>query len=401
MSAVPFLSVQAASGPVVRAVSVRFLIPWKGVWLADVEIDPEVVTASSLPTGRVTLTVGAQVLTGTVDPRGSGRFVHTAKLRILGGGAGWDKPVTGQHFHADNGVSSTRVLSATAKQVGENVNDVTPVTLGIDWVRPVGPASRVFGDRDWYVDLAGVTQYASRPPATPDATFEVLDFDPRRQVLHATSDVVLLPGLQVADASKTPRWDGTLTVRDVEQVFDRKGSRATLWCSTVGVSRLTAALTSMVRELSGAAKLRVYRYRFVTATGGRLNLQAVDKSLGIPDILPVSVWPGMAGASGKYAPGQQCLVRFLGDDYSEPAVVGFDGNLPLEASLDAQDKVHIAPSGSHPGPIAREGDAVSVFFPPTVPVVGTVSGAPFTGVITIVGPAPGVIVAGSGKADCG
>jgi hypothetical protein len=377
-----------------RALSVRLFIPERGAWLADVDLDPELGTTA--PTGKVTLTIGAGQLVGTVDPRFSGRFASGARLRVVAGGGGWDHPTKAQHFHNDAGVKDSVVESRTAAAVGETMNVPSPASLGADFARDTGAAARVFEDRDWYVDLAGVTQAGLRPTSAPDATLEVLGYDAVSQRLEVSCDAVVLPGTTFTDA----RFDGTLVARDVEQFFSSaQGARATVLVTRGPRAGLADVLRGAVEELGGLALLRVYRYRFVSATADRLNLQAVEQ--GAPDLQPVPVWPGIAGAAAKLTPSQTVLVAFLNGRRSLPVVVGFDGALPKEVTLDATDAVHIAPSGGTPRPIARAGDTVEVYLPPLCAVSGTVGGAPFVGTMTIVTPAYGIIADGSAKADCG
>lgn len=376
-----------------RALSVRLVTPWRGVWFADIDLDPE--DAKTPPSGSVTLTVGSATLVGTVDPRGSGRFASSVRLRVVGGGGGWDKPVSPQHFHNDAGVKSTQVYSATAGQIGETVNDPAPVAAGVDFVRSAGSASRVFGDVDWFVDPAGVTQIGPRPAAAPDKTLEILGFDPGTQRLDVTTDALILPGTTFSDA----RFDGTLTARDVEQLFDADGSRASVWCGAAPATRLAGAIESAVVHFSGRTYLRTYPYRFISdAGGGRLNLQAVDKTVGLPDVLPITVWPGMAGLSAKLTPSQTVRVGFLEGDPKQPIVVGFDGNLPNEVTIDATTSVNLGGEGG--APVARLGDAIVAYLPPLLPFAGTIGGVPVVGgLITIASPLMGVIQAGSPKVN--
>lgn len=378
----------------IRAVSVRLLVPERGAWSADVDLDPD-VGATAPTSGAATLQIGDQSLVCTIDPRWSGRFVSGYRVRVVAGAGGWDKPIAKRDWHNDAGVNSTDVYGVAASQIGEMLYDPSPIKLGVDFVVHAAAASRVFRGRDWFVDLDGFTKVMARPAAPADVTSEILGYDAATQTLDVASDLVIVPGTTFTDA----RFDGTLVAREVEQTFSTDGGRATIRVATEPRAGLADILRSAVEELGGLALLRVYRYRYVNSTVDRLNLQAVDK--GAPDLQPVSVWPGMAGLAAKLTPSQTVLVAFIGGDPSMPIVVGFDGTLPREVSLDATDKVHIAPSGSNPGPVARMGDSVSVFFPPTCPIVGTVGGSPFVGVITIVNPAPGVITSGSGKADCG
>lgn len=376
-----------------RAISVRLFTPWRGAWLADVDLDPD--DAKTFPTsGPGTLGIGdATTLVGTIDPRSSGRFASSVRVRLVGGGGAWDgAPLLPRYFNADAGVSSRDVYEATASELGERVNDPSPISFGLYYARSGGPGSRVFGDRDWYVDLAGVTQVGSRPSATPDKTLEVLNFDPLAQRLELAADAVILPGTMITDA----RFDGQLVVRDVEQTFDTNGSRATAWCSNAPATRLLGALGHMVRELGGVTYLRLYAYRFINdASSGRLNLQAVDKGPGLPDGIPIPIFPGMAGLSAKLTASQTVLVAFLEGDPKQPVVVGFDGNLPSEVTVDATDKVNLGGEGG--AGAAAEGSAVAVYLPAATVISGTVSGAPFAGTLTSATPLLGVVLSGSAK----
>jgi hypothetical protein len=377
-----------------RAISVRLFIPWRGTWLADVDLDPD--DAKTFPTsGPATLRIGdAATLVGTIDPRNSGRFASSVRVRIAGGAGGWDSaPLLPRYFASDSGVSSRDVYEATANEIGEQVNDPFPISFGLYYTRSGGPASRVFGDRDYYVDLAGITQVGSRPSATPDKTLEVLNFEPQAQRLELAADVVILPGTMITDA----RFDGQLVVRDVEQTFDTNGSRATAWCSSAAATRLAGGLAHMVREFAGVTYLRLYAYRFINdgSGSGRLNLQAVNKGPGLPDGIPIPVFPGMAGLSAKLTASQTVLVAFLEGDPKQPVVVGFDGNLPSEVTIDATDKVNLGGEGG--AGAAAEGSAVAVYLPAGTAITGTVGGAPLVATLTSATPLLGVVLSGSEK----
>ncbi len=338
-----------------RCVSVRLVTLWRGAWYADIDLDP--VDSTKPPTGAVTLTMLGATLLGTVDPRDSGRLGAKNRLMIVGGAGGWDKPVTRQDYHNDGGVPSTQVYQAAGAQVGERVNDVSPVFLGVDFARTAGPASRVLGDRDWYVDTAGVTQVSSWPTASLDSSGTILDYAANRQELTISCDALVFPGTTFTD----PRFDGTLIARDVEQTVTSEGSRATVWCSAVPVSRLTSALTNMVREFSGRQYLRSYRYRVVAQEGdGRLQLQCVNPSIGAPDLLPLSDWSGMQGDSAEVQLSSECDVRFQEGSPALPIVVGWSPlGKPTTRTVDASVEVKIGPSSSTVS-VGAEASSVSI-----------------------------------------
>jgi hypothetical protein len=405
----------------VRAVSCRLVMPWRGAWFADIDIDPDSapVTEADIPTGQVTVTLtpnaaGATpiVLTGTVDPLASGRFVSTVRVRVLAGGGGWGNQVPGQHWNSpEGGVSAQTVEEATAGLVGETIHDPSPVSLGFDWVRTQGPASAIFADRPWYVDLTGVTQVGTWPTAQPDATLEIREWDPLTQKGMVSVDALVMPGTVLTD----PRFDGPVTVRDVEQIWDAKGTRATVWCSANQVTRLIEAIKNVVRLFGKLAPLKIYKYRVIQQNGATLNLQAVNNADGSQPVVPpelqnVVVWPGLEGLSCQYKLGSLVLVAFIAqpDGSSGPFVLANDPSaLPLTSTLDASGQVNVGPSagtvalaGGGPG-VARLGDTVLVYFPPSMPISGTVSGAPFVGLLTIPGPGIGSIQTASNKANSG
>ena len=316
-----------------RVLSATISIPWREAWVADLDIDPDDV--SQVPTsGPGVLTVGstpatAVTLAGTIDPRFSGSFIASGRGRVGAGAGGWGTTVGRASWHNDAGVVSALVYQQTAGAVGERVNVPNPVRLGNDFLRFLGPAARVLGDQDWYVDLTGTTQVASWPTPTPDASLQLLDWNPNEQRAELACDTLVLPGTVLSD----PRLNGASpVVRDVEQRFDKDGSHVTAWCSSAPVSRLRATLKVLVREWAGVTYLRIYRYRFVQNTANRLSLQAVTP--GAPDVNPIAEGTGMAGVLANLAPGTIVYVGFVNGDKTDPIVLSYDGSkTPLELDL--------------------------------------------------------------------
>lgn len=351
-------SISIQGGPAYMVLSVRLTTLWRGPWVAELDVDPGPSAATTVSTsGSAVLTIGSSTLTGTIDPNFSGRFVSGALLRLVAGAGGWDKPVAVQDFTNDGGVQSSTVEQQTAALVGESVVDSAPIVLGTKWTRASGPASRVFQnpDRDWYVDAAGTTQVASRPAATPDKSLEILSYDAAAGRVEVACDALVLPGTTLTDV----RFDGTLTVRAVEQTFSRDGSRATCWCSNVAVDPVMGALTNLVRELAGVANLRVIPYRYVNASSnGRVNLQAVDKAEGQPDLENVEPFAGMPGDTAKFAPATNVLVLFVEGQKGKPKAFAYDATLPLERTIDASTAVHVGPSATSVDLAGGEGGAL-------------------------------------------
>lgn len=159
--------------------------------------------------------------------------------------------------------------------------------------------------------------------------------------------------------------------------------------------RLLSAFRALVRaELSRLTYLGVWTYtvQSVAADGSTADVQApVVDGFTLPDIGRCPVFPGLLGEQVKLKVGSKVRVRFANADPSQPEIIG---------TSDFPDSSQIGSSHAAQ-PVARLGDQVVVFLPPTMPVVGTVSGSPFTGTITVVNPVTGVINSGSSKAVCG
>lgn len=312
------------------AISARLVTPWRGVWFAEVDID--LTLFGVVPKGKAALVLGKNTLVGTIDARGSGVIGAKAKVRVVGGGGGWDKPLgIVPPFHNDAGVVSTVVLTTVATKVGEIVVEAgVPRIFGVDYVCTSGPASQVLEGSDWYVTIAGITIVGPRVPIPVDPTsIPVLEWhgDENRAVI--ATDELVLPGMLLID----PRF-GTATVRDVEQTFSEDGARANAWCADNAVSRAAAALEAFIKAKAGVALLPKYRYRVVLqGPDGRLQLQAIDRSKGVPDLLFVQAYMGFPGGTCKPALGSEVLVEFTGGDPTRPRVTSFDATPALELDL--------------------------------------------------------------------
>jgi hypothetical protein len=324
-----------------RVVRARLLVPWRGVPIVDCELDTA-GDVSGLPTsGPATLSIATpepSSIVGTLDPRGTGTWGPKASARLVAGGGGWDQPVGRAQFHSRAGVASQSVYQTTASLVGEKVTDLAPIVFGADFVRMVGPASRVFGDRDWWVDLAtGTTFVGTRAQATLAPSLTLADFDPLAMRVEIYGDTLVLPGTVLSD----PRFNGaTYTVRDVEHVFEASGGKATCLLAAANVSTLSEALACMVRQFADTAHLKTYRYRYVQASGGDLALQAITPNA--PDLNPIAQWTGLSGALDTLAPSTIVVVGFTGDVPPQPYIASYQpGSIPINATLDATAKVTI------------------------------------------------------------
>lgn len=123
------------------------------------------------------------------------------------------------------------------------------------------------------------------------------------------------------------------------------------------------------------------------ADDGSLDLlpdDAVIRGLGLQG---VPIYHGLPGVTVRVVPGARVLLQFVAGDPAKPY-----------ASLwRSGDIVDISFNGGT-APVARQGDAVAVYWPASVPVTGAVTGAvagTFAGTLTIATQGAGIIQSGA------
>jgi hypothetical protein len=172
--------------------------------------------------------------------------------------------------------------------------------------------------------------------------------------------------------------------------------------------RLLEPLRAIIRnEIARLSYLATWEYSVVGVNGdGTVNATPTDDTAGLPALNNLEVRSDPSGSTGAPTPGNTCLVRFINGDPTRPAVVGNQA-LVKTVTIDASQTVDIGANVSGAvalaggnAPIARMGDACTVYFPTgATPVAGVVVLAPgtFTGTITFTHPAVGVITSGQPK----
>jgi hypothetical protein len=384
-----------------RLTSVKLTVANVGPWVADVvfEAAPDV-------SGKVKLTIGTLELTGTVDPSHNGTFGLQRKARIIAGANGWGSKVVAWNYANDAGVKALTVAQDAARLVGETLGSFVPTKerVGIAYVRQAGLASRVLEDAlngaPWWVDYDGTTKAGPRKATALDAkAYEVLAYDPAAKVATLAVDD---PGAVRIGSILSERLDAPATVRELELTVNANELRITAWCggSETGLGRLPGLMRAIVERATDSRLYGKYAYRVVRMDGDRVQCQAVSKAAGLPDVLPVSMVPGMAGAHAQLTPGAGIYLEFVAGDRTQPIITGFagkDGTGFVPISLGICEGPAPAPAA------ARVGDAVQVTLPPG-PFSGTLNGVtPISGTITWAPPATaqGTITAGSAKVRIG
>jgi len=372
----------------------RVTVGYVGPWTAELHLPSDVELAS--PT---TLRIGPLTLVGAPVAGKTGTYAEQRSVRIAGGAAGWSQLVAPKGYHNDAGVKAQLVAEDAAREVGETLGSFIPNSerIGTDYAREHGPAARALANvigahAAWWVDYEGVTQVGQRPSSTLVAgSYHVLEFDPsaRTATLIADDPRAITVGALLVDGIDAPS-----VIRELEiTATGDEPLRFHVWLGGADyhAGRLVQLLSSIVQRALDGKLLGVYRYRVVQrGADDRLDLQAVDETLGLPDLRSITVMPGVTAVRSLVTVGGIVLVAFAEGDRARPVVVSY-------APYGSEG---FAPSnGATAHRVAREGDAVSVTLP-TGPVSGVIvelGNAPFTGTIDWHGvvSADGTIMQGS------
>jgi hypothetical protein len=129
------------------------------------------------------------------------------------------------------------------------------------------------------------------------------------------------------------------------------------------------------------------------------SVQGQSSDLATLDLLPddtdirgtglqqVHIRHGLPGVQVKVPVGARVLLGFEAGDPERPYAALWEPGAIEQIIFDHGTK-----------PLARKGDAVTCFWPPSVPITGTVGPAALEGSLTITSPAPGIIAAGAERA---
>ena len=367
--------------PVIRA---RVSIPYTGIWHADVWLDRVADVA-----GPQTLVVNNLTLTGTVLRQID--FTGASTLRIVGGGGGWSKSVAPAFWSQPN---ISTVLGDVAALVGERVNVVADSQVDPFYVvlgdQPASNVLQELAGDGWWMDPMGTTQVGPRASSTIATPFTLRDVDGPPGVYHVDTDDVAswMPGA----AFSAPTGGGI--VSRVTHVLDGGKLRTEIMVpqsATVPTDQLRQQIEGiLLAYLPCLLFFGEWNYRVVAANGGpvvTIDAQPLDPRL--PPISGVPLRPDASGGTSTPAVGGLVTVGFANGDPRRPEV----------RSTDPSSN----PTGIWLGggvlPIARLGDQVMVFLPPTLAIVGTaiIGGmpTPIAGSIAVVNPITGIITQGS------
>lgn len=369
------------------------MIPLVGVWTADLSLP-----AGEQISGQVEVVIGNLTLQGTVYR--SEVYGGETRARIVGGYAGWRTQAPPQGYGSGTGLQLSTVLNDLAAVVGERINVVADTSIGNAFARvnfTTSAASDVLWQMvregfmsAWYVDPAGVTQTGAWPTTIVSSPFTVTAQNPGTGMVEiATEDYASwLPGCTFS----SPQTQGELTNAGVTYTFRDDGTFRfeVLTGTTPGVDRVLGPLQQVIdRQTAPMRFFGRYEYIISNPSDATVDCAPVDTQLGLPELQAV---PLVGDALASYTPpdGGKCHIMFLDGSSRKPVCVWTE-----VTAQNGPTGITLAPQGSGANNVARVTDTVVCIFPPVMPIAGTISGAPFVGVLTITTPAIGAIQTGS------
>jgi hypothetical protein len=310
-------------------------VPNVGVWFADIHLlDDDALIDGA----KVDLRIGPTLWRGTVLPGENGIFALTRMCRVRGGGGGWSRTLGPKHYHNDFGVRAAEVVADLCRETGETLGSFVPVAerIGVDYVRAAGITAAgsladVIGAVPWWVDQAGLTNVGTRPATQLNAgTYELLAYDPRLRMATLGVNASDIGPIAIGATLVDQRIDRAAVIREYTVELEEDRLRVNAYCGgdELTAGNLAQLMTSIVKRIMDERLVGRFKYRVVNMlTDGRVDLQAVNKTSGVPDLRYVSMWPGVAGAHAELTPGAEVLVEFIEGDRAQPILTGFGGKL--------------------------------------------------------------------------
>lgn len=112
----------------------------------------------------------------------------------------------------------------------------------------------------------------------------------------------------------------------------------------------------------------------------RLELLPDDEEIRGTGTAAVLIRHGLPGVTVKVPRGARVLLGFAAGDERRPYAALWEPGSIESISFAGGTK-----------PVARMGDSVTCFWPPSLPVIGTLPAGAFVGTLTITSPSPGII----------
>lgn len=170
-----------------RVIEGRIVIPTFGAWNAALTLDREI----DLPATNLRLSLaGLSLVCARWSPHS--RYQGRTSLRVIGGYAGWRRPLKEKGYNLPGGVKASLVLGQIASDVGERVKLVRDRVLGDHYTREAGTPGTVhlnyILNRSWRIMPDGTTTDAPWPAGTVAPGFSITSYDGSTRIAVIATD---------------------------------------------------------------------------------------------------------------------------------------------------------------------------------------------------------------------
>ena len=327
-----------------RVISGSILIPYFGALAADI-----VLASSATVPAQTTLTIGDLTLAVHVVRQAS--FAGSRSYRLVGGYGAWQNPITPRWYSSGAALPLSLVLGDAAREIGERVTVQDVRTIGSQYSRSSGPASRVLEQLapDWWIAPDGVTHVGPRdssPIATPATVIGYSGGKGKFEV--ATEDMgAWLPGRTFTSQTiSDPQTIGATII-----TIDNSGKvRLDVLNAGALPDRLATGFDQLVSsQIPNLAYLVPWEYEVVTVNGSgpwSLDIRPTSTLCPLPGMTGLVCAQGAAGVRGKPQTGAKVMAGYRNGDPQRPYVVSYDGTtadeIDLVAGLSAGSSEHAA-----------------------------------------------------------
>jgi hypothetical protein len=167
------------------------------------------------------------------------------------------------------------------------------------------------------------------------------------------------------------------------------------------LDRILLALRQLVSsELEPLKWYGTYEYSVTGSAPCTIDAVPTDPTTGLPPLSRVPLVSSLLGQTSTPAPTGLAHVRFVNGDPARPRVTALTATAQ-QATIDASSSMTLGASAGSivlnggTKPAALVGSYVTFFLPPNMPITGTLSGVPFSNVVTITNAFNGIIATGA------
>jgi len=324
---VSFLSLNGS-----RAVTGRVTLPPRGIWTAQISL----AESEAIPSD-VNVMVGDLSLSGTAFRAAS--FAGARSVLIVGGKAGWRKPVSARGYTHEAGVKLSSVLGDVASDVGETIVLESDVAIGPSFTRRRDIAERVLRrltGGDWWIAPDGRTRVGPRDSSRILSPFTIEKYSGAEGRFHIATENYAdwQPGRTfTAPTVTTPQ-----TISSVSITADNDGQvRLEVLTGPSTEDRLHDRIRAIVQDEMSALEFsptwayRVAPYEGLIGLSSALDVTPEDPSM--PALLRVPLAPELGEVAAPLT-GTRCRVRFRNGDPAQPEICALGATTETPTSID-------------------------------------------------------------------